>query len=149
MNRFFERYHPLLPILDPSLNPNAYYRLSQFLFWMIVITGARRYPKDRSILGKLGPQVNTLCFWAIQSPAAPIPTIQGLLLVCVWPMPINSVYKDITSVLSGAAMHLAILAGLHVAGAGHEFLEDKVISDPAEKESRARLWLHVQMTCQS
>lgn len=149
MNRFFECYHPLLPILDPALNPNAYYRLSRFLFWMIVITGARRYPKDRSILNKLGPQVNALCFWAIQSPAAPIPTIQGLLLICVWPMPVNSVYKDITSILSGAAMHLAILAGLHVVGAGHEFLEDRVISDPAEKESRARLWLHVQMTCQT
>lgn len=148
MNRFFEYYHPLLPILDPALYPNSYYKLSQFLFWMVVIIGARRYAKDRSLLGKLGPHANALCFWAIQSHAAPIPTIQGLLLICVWPVPIKSVFKDITSMLSGAAMHLAILAGLHVVGAGHEFIEDRVISDPAEKESRIRLWLHVQMACQ-
>jgi len=69
--------------------------------------------------------------------------------MCLWPMPVNSVYKDITSILGGAAMHLAVLAGLHVVGAGHEFLEDKIISDPAQKEMRARLWMHIQLAGQS
>lgn len=116
---------------------------------MIVITGSRRYSKDPTLLGKLRPHTYNLCFLAIQAHASPIPTIQALLLICVWPMPVNSVYKDITSVVAGAAMHLAILAGLHVAGAGHEFLEDKIFSDPAEKESRARLWIYVQIACRS
>lgn len=116
---------------------------------MIVITGARRYTKDRALLGNLRPHTYNLSFIAIQSYASPVPTVQGLLLISVWPMPVNSVYKDITSVLCGAAMHLAILAGLHVAGAGHEFLEDKVFSDPIEKEARARLWMYVQITCQT
>jgi len=46
-------------------------------------------------------------------------------------------------------MHLAILAGLHVVGAGHEFLEDKIVSDPVQKEIRGRLWMYIQAACQT
>lgn len=138
----------MIPIYDPGIPPNEYYTSSPLLFWMIIVTGSRRYRKDPMLLESLRPHIYNLCFFAIQSHAPPIPTIKALLLLCLWPLPVNSIFKDINPILGGAAMHLGVLAGLHVSGAGHEFLEDRIFPDPAEREARAKLWLYVQIGSQ-
>jgi hypothetical protein len=56
--------------------------------------------------------------------------------------------KDITNILSGAALHLALQIGLHVLGVGQDFERNKVDADETEKIFRARLWLQCLKTCQ-
>ena len=141
-------YAPILPLLDPALRPNACYAQSPFLFWTIIVIGCRRYPEDPTMLERLAPRITDLAFSSLSSRAAPIQTIQGLLLLCTWPVPINSMSKDVTHVLSGAAMHLAMQIGLHVSGIGQDFAADRLGPDPEEKAYRARLWLLCYIVCQ-
>ena len=145
--RFFQRYLPHLPILDYSLSPNQFYDLSPFLFWAIVFVGSRRYERDPTLLSMLAPRINSLALRSLESRSNPIQTIQGLLILCVWPVPINTMHKDISHILSGAALHLAMQIGLHVTHSGQDFARTKVDSGRSQNLSRARLWIHCIMIC--
>ncbi|KAL5392286.1 hypothetical protein DPSP01_000800 [Paraphaeosphaeria sporulosa] len=141
---FFTQYHPLLPILESSLSPNSangYYELSPLLFWCIVVTGARHYLEDRSILNKVSQLITPLAFSSMALRAAPISVIQGLLILCTWRLPTNSMYKDMTHVLCGAAVHLATQIGLHVTGVGQDFARTPLKTDQEQKILRAKLWM--------
>ncbi|KAF2867682.1 hypothetical protein BDV95DRAFT_502468 [Massariosphaeria phaeospora] len=139
---FFTQCHPLCPILDIRLNANEYYELSPFLFWTIVVTGARRYPDDPGILDKISQSINALAFSSMALRSTPIPIIQGLLILCTWRLPTRSMYKDMTYVLSGAATHLATQIGLHVSGVGQDFARTPLKKDLDQTMFRARLWMH-------
>ena len=111
--RYFKFYHPVLPILDPTLSPNVCYCQSPFLFWTILVSGCRRYSQDPTMLESIGPQVNGMAFASISSPSTLIQTLQGLLILCTWAVPLKSMTKDMTYVASGASIHLAMQIGLH------------------------------------
>jgi len=135
------QYHSLLPILDPSLTPNDYYDLSPFLFWSIITTGSRRYSDDPTILDKTSQLITPLAFSSMALRSTPIPVIQGLLILCTWRLPTYSMYKDMTHVLCGAAVHLATQIGLHVAGVGQDFARMPLKKDQDQKILRAKLWM--------
>lgn len=139
---YFSQYSPLMRIIDPSLSPDKCFSLSQFLFWAIVFVGSRRYSRDPTLLGRLAPRINSMALQALGTRANPIETIQGLLILCVWPVPLNTMYKDITTVLSGAATHLAMQIGLHVVGSGQDFSRTRLDSGYEDKLFRAQLWAH-------
>jgi hypothetical protein len=134
-------YHPLFTILDSSKGPNDYYEESPFLFWAIVVTGSRRYSDDPTILEKTSQYVVQLAFSSMALRTSPIPVIQGLLILCTWRLPTNSMYKDTTHLMCGSAVHLATQIGLHVAGVGQDFARTPLEKDQALKVHRARLWL--------
>jgi len=52
-------------------------------------------------------------------------------------------YKDMTHVLCGAAVHLATQIGLHVAGVGQDFSRTPLKKDQDQKIFRAKLWMHI------
>ena len=141
-NRFIIQYHPLLPILDTTLTPNDYHDLSPFLFWSIIVTGSRRYSDDPTILDKTSQLITPLAFSSMALRSTPIPVIQGLLILCTWRLPTNSMYKDMTHVLCGAAIHLATQIGLHVAGVGQDFARMPLKKNQDQKVLRAKLWMH-------
>ncbi|KAF1927574.1 C6 zinc finger domain-containing protein [Didymella exigua CBS 183.55] len=138
---FFTQYHPLFPILDASLGPNDYYDLSPFLFWTIIVIGSRRYADDPNILDKSSQLITPLAFSSIALRSSPMPVIQGLLLLCTWRLPTNSMYKDMTHLMCGSAVHLATQIGLHISGVGQDFARMPVKKDLEQKVFRARLWL--------
>ena len=70
-----------------------------------------------------------------------MPVIQGLLLLCTWRLPTNSMYKDMTYLMCGSAVHLATQIGLHISGVGQDFARAPVKKDQEQKVFRARLWL--------
>lgn len=144
--RFFTQYHALLPILDPALSPNDYYDISPFLFWAIVVTGSRRYAEDPNMHDKIGHIIPPLAFSSMALRSTPLPVIQGLLILCTWRLPTSSMFKDITHVLCGAAVHLATQLGLHVAGVGQDFARTPLKKDQDQKIMRARLWIHCVIT---
>jgi len=73
--------------------------------------------------------------------STPIPVIQGLLILCTWRLPTNSMYKDMTHVLCGAAIHLATSIGLHIAGVGQDFARTPLKTDREHVVFRAKLWM--------
>ncbi|KAF2659801.1 C6 zinc finger domain-containing protein [Lophiostoma macrostomum CBS 122681] len=138
---YFRDYHEMLPILDPSLSPNEFYDTSPFLFWSIIVTGSRRYTEDPTILDKTSQLITPLAFSSMALRSTPIPVIQGLLILCTWRLPTNSMYKDMTHVLCGAAVHLATQIGLHVAGVGQDFARMPIKKDQDQAVFRAKLWM--------
>lgn len=107
--------------------------------------GSRRYARDPTLLNRLTPRINSMALRALESRANPIQTIAGLLFLCVWPVPLNTMYKDVSNVLSGAAIHLAMQIGLHVIGSGQDFARTRLNSDHEQKVYRAQLWVHCLM----
>lgn len=138
---FFTQYHPLFPVLDTSLGPNDYFDLCPFLFWAIVVTGSRRYPDDRSIVEKVSQYIIPLAFSTMARRTSQMPIIEGLLILCIWRIPTNSMYKDMAHLMCGAAVHLSTQIGLHIAGVGQDFARMPIKKDQDQEVIRARLWL--------
>lgn len=145
---FFRNYAHHLPIVDLGIAPNLHHEESPVLFWTIVVIGSRRYAADPTLLGRLAPSVISLALASLSSRAGPLQLIRALLLLCSWPMPINSMSKDISHVFSGAAMHLAMQIGLHILGVGQEFARTRLKPDDAVVASRAKLWIFCLLVCQ-
>lgn len=127
-------------MLDATMSPDDYYERCSFLFWTIVYVGSRYYKKDPTILGRLTAKINTMAFLALESRANPIQTIQGILLLALWPVPVHTLHRDVSLVLAGAALHLARQIGLHVAGAGQDFARTRLDRSSSEAHRRAVLW---------
>lgn len=49
-------------------------------------------------------------------------TVQALVVLCAWQMPIGTLQKDTTPTLAGAMIDLAANIGLHVYGTAQDFL---------------------------
>ncbi|KAK5996400.1 Regulatory LEU3-like protein [Cladobotryum mycophilum] len=148
-NLFFTFYAPYLPILDPTASPNFYYEQSPFLFWTVVYIGSRRYPHDPTLVGRLSYTINTMAFMALESRSSPIQTIQGILLLCLWPVPVDTMHRSISLVLGGATLYFAMQIGLHVAGVGQDFARTVVSRSRSEKLKRALLWKLCCAVCYS
>ncbi|KAG9242434.1 hypothetical protein BJ878DRAFT_170303 [Calycina marina] len=146
---FFEHYAISLDLLDHRLPPNQYHRDSSFLFWAIVITGARRYLDDPTIIGQLIGRVINLALLSLSSHDSPLQTVIGLLILCNWTLPIETVVKDLSHVFGGAAMQIAIQNGLHVFGNGQDFARTCLWPNASECAFRSQLWAFCLLTCQS
>ncbi len=103
--------------------------------------GARPYSKDPTILGLLAPKVIDLAQRAIFHRENPLSTLQAFLLLTVWPMPVDTMHKDISPVLAGAMLNLAVTVGLHVHGIGQDFSRTTLHPDANQKIFRTKLWL--------
>ena len=147
---YFKEYFPLMSVVDvPTTTPNDTYGRSQILFWSIVVTGARKYPADPSLFWQLAPHVTALALSSLAYRANPVQLVQALLNLCTWPMPSSSQTKDISHVLAGATLHIAMQIGLHVYGNGQDFGRTRLPDDTAVRNCRARLWLYCLIICQA
>lgn len=97
--RFMKHYAPKLHIFEADLDPNVCHSQSPLLFWTIVAVGSRKYSKDPTILSLLGPQVITLAQRAIFCRDNTSSTPQAFPLLCIWRMPVDSMYKDFSPML--------------------------------------------------
>jgi len=131
------------------MTPNTYYSESVFRFWVIVAIGSRRYPRDPTLLNALSHPTIDLALKSVRARASPIQAIQGLLLLCTWPFPSNSLYKDFTYTFSGSLVHMALQAGLHMPGVDQDFSRTKVAQDLLESRKRANLWCCVVLVSQT
>ncbi|OAL27886.1 hypothetical protein AYO22_03231 [Fonsecaea multimorphosa] len=145
---FFEKNLSYLPIFDQKLQPNDCFGASPFLFWTIVAIGSRRYSKDPTLILLLAPKVLELAKVAIFSCERVLPTIQALVLLCTWQMPIDTLQKDVTPQLAGAMIQLATNVGLHVYGSVQDFTRVPLKYDGQQRKFRTRLWSMCLYTCQ-
>lgn len=137
-----------MPIFEKKLNPNECYTGSPFLFWTIMAVGSRRYSKDPTLILLLSSRVVELAKSAIFATEKILPTIQALILLCTWQMPIDTLQKDITPTLAGAMIQLATNVGLHVYGTVQDFSRVALRHDRQQRIFRTRLWAICLLTCQ-
>lgn len=148
IDRLQRRYLRHIPIMEGKLRPNLTYLQSEFLFWTAVAIGARRYHEDPTILTSLEPHIVDLAGRAVISRENPLPTIKALALLCLWPLPHDSLNKDPSPMLAGALLNHALGIGLHIYGVGQDFSRTKVAVDRAQIEYRRRLWFICITVCQ-
>ncbi|KAH8807865.1 hypothetical protein F5884DRAFT_348357 [Xylogone sp. PMI_703] len=137
---FHQHYLPQSSVFETELRPNDCYTHAPLLFWTVVAIGSRNYAEDPTMIFQLAPRVLELAKAAIFARDSIIPTIQAFILLCAWPMPYNSLGNDLTPVLSGAMLQLALTMGLHVCGVGQDFSRIKLRTDHAQVDFRRRLW---------
>ncbi|KAI9706999.1 MAG: hypothetical protein M1820_004587 [Bogoriella megaspora] len=128
-------------ILDHKIPPERFYKESPFLFWSIVSVGARRLEDNPGLLEQVTGHIIGLAVSSLYSMSNPIPAIIAVLLLCMWPLPVNTTTKDTSHALAGAAMQLALQHGLHIFGHDQDFYREPPNCRSNDKIWRARLWI--------
>lgn len=129
-------------------NPNILYEYSSVLFWTVVYVGSRNYTRDPTILERIIAPLQTEFQQSLFDPEDSIPSIQAALLLCLWPFPVDTLFKLRTHVVAGAAMMLAMQKGLHVSGRAQDFVRVPLSQSITEKQFRKTLWMHCQIVFQ-
>lgn len=128
-------------VFPPETSYLNYYDQSPFLFWTMACTGARHF-HDAEYFRKAASKVRELVGIYLLQIQDPIPTIQAILILCSWPLPVDSMWKDPSHALAGAAMQLAVQNGLHKVRHEQDFRKTRVYMNNCTTVFRARLWLH-------
>ena len=134
-----QNYAPQVFVFESRPTPNDCHSQSPLLFWTIVTIGSRKYPDDPTVLSLLAPRLLEIVRKAVFS--RDLPTIQAFLLLCVWPLPVDTLDKDISPVLIGVVLQLAINAGLHLHGNGQDFSRTTLNPDSDDVTRRSKLWM--------
>lgn len=113
----------------------------------MVVTGSRRYTLDPTILERLAPKVAELTALSMIRTQEYIPTISALLILCVWPLPVESAYDDPSPVYAGAIIQLSLQNGLHMLSERQDFSESPLVKDANQEVFRARLWIWCRLIC--
>lgn len=124
------------------MSPNQYYGQSPFLFWAILSTGARKYHQDSTVLEKSSKRLMEIALPSLFSLEGPICAIQAVMLLCMWPLPMSTTFKDPSFAFSGAATQIAIQSGLHIAGHEQDYSRARFRRSDEERTFRARTWIH-------
>ncbi|KAH8901824.1 hypothetical protein BR93DRAFT_932662 [Coniochaeta sp. PMI_546] len=147
---FFKWYAPTLQgVFDSFESPNVLYDYSDFLFWTIIHVGSRKYGRDPTIVQSLTQPLELLAQRSLFEPDNAIPSIQAALLLCLWPLPINTDFRSRTHAIAGAAMQLAIQKGMPFSSRKQDFLRIPVTLSQADNMFRARLWAYCVTVFQS
>ncbi|ETI29033.1 hypothetical protein G647_01486 [Cladophialophora carrionii CBS 160.54] len=137
---YFRDYAGLLPILDPSITPDGYYKLSPFLFWAVIGASCRTYSKNPTLLSVLPLKIQTMALMSLNSHQVTLAIVQGMLLLLHWPFPKSNNGHDLTYPLSAAVLHMAMQIGLHLPVASQEFSKNRVRLTEEDLRIRAETW---------
>jgi hypothetical protein len=74
-------------------------------------------------------------------------TIQSLLLLCMWPFPMDTMITDVSLSMTGVAMQLALQNGLHSFGRRQDFTV-QITQNEKQDLFRPRLWSNCKAVCQ-
>ncbi|KIV84715.1 hypothetical protein PV11_00481 [Exophiala sideris] len=144
---YFKHYHSIIPILDPRQSWRDCFQYSPLLFWTIIVTGSRRYSLDPTLLEMLVPKVSSLAALSTIRASKYIPTISALLLLCVWPLPMENASDDPSPVYAGVIMQLSQQNGLHMLGRRQDFSQNHLIRDTNSDIFLATLWAWCKLIC--
>ncbi|KAJ4553620.1 hypothetical protein HRR83_003346 [Exophiala dermatitidis] len=144
---YFRDYAGFMPILDPSITPNAYYGLSRLLFWAIIGVGCRTYYRNPTLLGVLPAKIKTLALLTMDSNVT-LPNLQAYLLILCWPFPKTTNSPDFTFPFSAAVLHMAMAMGLHLPVASQEFSKVRIRLSEDESKKRAETWGYCMLVYQ-
>ncbi|KAI5924610.1 hypothetical protein F4810DRAFT_700675 [Camillea tinctor] len=111
---FATHYLPHLPILSP-IYLESIYHTSPLLFWTIVVTVAKHssIPSDEGLFGRIVSPFRQLVQSEILQAPLSLQAIQALLILCMWPLPVEKQSQDPSWLYCGIAVNAAVYMGLH------------------------------------
>jgi transcriptional regulatory protein LEU3 len=89
-----------------------------------------------------------MLYQSLFDPDNAIPTLQSTILVCMWPFPLDSTFKDPSNAIAGAAMNLAVQKGLPYASRKQDYARVALVQSETERAFRASLWAYCVVTFQ-
>lgn len=119
VRRYFEHFHPYMPILRHQ-DPNKYYEGCPLLFWTIIYITSRRYTRGTATLSFMLEAIKTEVFAAITVFPLSFHHINALVLICAWSFPDVRFIRDPTCLFSTVAMNACLLLGLHLGKGSHK-----------------------------
>lgn len=133
---FVKHQHKHLPIVDTRWGYDEIYSRTPFLFWTIIVVAIRGSTATMELLDQVRrPYKDYLGRVLIQCPLS-LSTIQGLLLICLWPFPVEHQREDPSWNLCNIA--LSATSGLEIPTS----LRSKSGSlTDEEEQARCRTWL--------
>ncbi|KAK3942990.1 hypothetical protein QBC46DRAFT_53612 [Diplogelasinospora grovesii] len=133
--RYFEHFHPYLPIVR-TRDPDTCYKRGPVLFWAVILTACRRYARDDSVFQFLVDSLLPEIWNAVSQPPLRLPVINALLLLATWPNPTIRFLSDPSLIFAGIAMNSAFLTGLHTGRGSHsEFKGPSYRQDTTDEEA--------------
>ncbi|KAI1635264.1 hypothetical protein F4809DRAFT_651335 [Biscogniauxia mediterranea] len=139
--RIFAAFHlPHLPILGPICIETIYHT-SPFLFWTIIVVVAKHssVPSDEGLFGRMEALYQQLVKDEILQAPLPLQTIQALLILCMWPMPVEKQPQDPSWLYCGIAVNAAVFMGLHRPNSTGSLRSIGIL--PAMREAKILTWL--------
>ncbi|KAI9705276.1 MAG: hypothetical protein M1820_005274 [Bogoriella megaspora] len=147
-SRFFNLFHPFLPILDPSKSAIEYHQLHEMLYWIIMFVGSRDNDANSSRMETLRDPVMRLINTILSDNPTNYHIIKGLCLICTWPPHTSITTTDPTFNLAGRMMALAMNLGLHRPSHLKDFSRSNVVLQTADVQDRLRTWTACNIVAQ-
>ncbi|OTB06888.1 hypothetical protein M426DRAFT_318603 [Hypoxylon sp. CI-4A] len=145
--KYFEHYHPYMPIIR-SREPNKCYDTGPFLFWTIIYVASRRYAKNSSVFPFMLESIKRDAFSAITNWPLSIHSINALILLCTWIFPEVRFVKDPCALFSGAVMNAALQLGIHCGKGGHPEYSQGVFQNSFTDEEASYTWAGYNIVAQ-
>lgn len=137
--RFTQHYAPQVGIFNTALDPAQCLRQAPLLYWTVACIGSRKYSKNPTLLSILAPRVASEIQEAALAPE--ISNVQAFLFLVVWPLPIDTMGKETSSMLTALLLQAAINKGLHIRGIGQDFSRQTLTPNADLEVGRAKLWV--------
>lgn len=112
IDSFYRVFHPHLPIIDITIPAHDYQKSSPFLFWTVLFIASRHHAAYLPQSNALMPAYTNLMNRTLFSQMHSLHTIQAMLCLCTWPMPVMSQLDDQSLMLAGAAVNAAYMLAL-------------------------------------
>ncbi|CAF3487002.1 unnamed protein product [Fusarium graminearum] len=143
--------HKLLPAIfnNNDQNPEPYFKESPLLFWTIIATGARHLEHANKVYRLAAQEIRGGIFQPLLHIRDPIPIIKASLILCLWPLPVDTMWKDPSHVYAGTAHSLAIQNGLFVQGHEQDFARTHTWLSKDMRDSRVHIWLNCCLVFQA
>ncbi|KAF4433718.1 nicotinamide mononucleotide permease [Fusarium acutatum] len=139
--RFFNHYTKLLPGIfsENDVNCESCFKESSLLFWTIVVTGARHLEHAAKLNQIAVQHIRGETFQPLLHIMNPMPIIKSSLILCLWPLPVDTMWKDPSHVYAGTAHSLAVQNGLFVDGHEQDFARTHTSLSKKMRDMRAQL----------
>ncbi|EWY93901.1 hypothetical protein FOYG_06861 [Fusarium oxysporum NRRL 32931] len=149
--RFFNHYSELLPgiLNENEVNCESYLKESSLLFWTIIATGSRRLEHATKLHRIAVQHIRGGTFQPLLHITNPIPIIKSSLILCLWPLPVDAMWKDPSHVYAGTAHSLAVQNGLFVNGHERDFARTHTSLSKEIRDIRAHLWFNCCLVFQA
>lgn len=145
---FFTRYHPYLPLLSTDISHSAYFNLHPLLHWTIITVASRRYDRRPTLLAELKQPVTDLLSETIFSAPQTYHVVKALCLLCTWPLPTNSTSLDLSMMICGTMVQLAMQFGLHRPSHAQDFSRYKIELREEDIKDRMNTWVACNIVAQ-
>ena len=139
-NHFNETHWRHVPFLEPCTSLHGYYQSSELLFWTVVLSSCFMFNEFHEVHGRLLPYHRQLLSAKMLGERVSLKTIHAMLLMCTWTYPVSNRYDDLTWIICGTAVNLAMVMGLHKPGHIHEYAKDNQ-RHPGSSYTRNCTWL--------